>query len=858
MPTAIVSINQDTLVAAIASLKSIVNDEFKCAICLDVCKNPHVVPECLHRFCGECISQSIRKCAPQCPECRTRIVAKRHLRQDDQFDKIMKTVLAVVDCFDSLIVPEEAATVDMRSVRNNVAKMKNASTTATSAGPPKVMSSSNVSKPHADEQSNLLTPPPNALISPRAVADSPTSSGQAISVVASPAPSRRRKKLAVRKNYKVTKDSPPFHIISRITTATSKSDQYFRDRLQDLKDFKALHGHCNTKWSADGDNQLYKWCSAIRKSHRLLGSGVRAPILLTNDRMDALRTTGLLLLDGAEEEAKKQAPKISPQKEKTQSSSSMVSSKAKVSQPEQHAPDSHIERDQKTRKHTAKKGKITASVTVRNQGKKSHHRRAFDLHMEELTEFMKEHGHSRVPSSHNDSPKLRDWCYQIRYSYGRMKTGLSPHYRLNSERIARLNAIGFDFEFENKCNISKKPSTQSVEAAGIATSAKKKTRGRPRLTPKQIKSDKGHYSPDIVPSLSTRACAVTSSGEGSSDEEAKPDLATSAIGTTAQTKACAKRRSFDEAFQVKVEAFIEYKRLHGHQNVDRKENKPLYDWCYRVQNAYAQKQVSEPMCIKLSDERETILRAVGFKFHVETKQETYIAQIRTQCNSSVDVVTAQENADNTKTQVTMRRNTRPLRSTRTPDQVSRDGQQFIDWVEQLQTYKNKHGNCNVSRVHDMGLFTWCSEIRKSYSLESGSSQLTDGRIHALQELGFLFTNEALETGDCSIQQVKSKTQMKEQSAQTRDGGDNDDIIRKSKRSRTSIQTRRGEFDWGVKAATANSKSVADNDDVKLSISPDSISSMMVYSNDANVHHDEETTARKSKRKRKGPAAKYGD
>ena len=158
----------------------------------------------------------------------------------------------------------------------------------------------------------------------------------------------------------------------------------------------------------------------------------------------------------------------------------------------------------------------------------------------------------------------------------------------------------------------------------------------------------------------------------------------------------------------------------------------------------------------------------------------------------------------------------------------------------------------------MGLFTWCSEIRKSYSLESGSSQLTDGRIHALQELGFLFTNEALETGDCSIQQVKSKTQMKEQSAQTRDGGDNDDIIRKSKRSRTSIQTRRGEFDWGVKAATANSKSVADNDDVKLSISPDSISSMMVYSNDANVHHDEETTARKSKRKRKGPAAKYGD
>ena len=765
----------------------------------------------------------------------------------------MKTVLAVVECFDSLIAPGEAATVDIRSVRNNVVKMKNASTTTTSAGPSKVMSSSNVSKPHADEQSDFPTPPPNALISPRAVADSPTSSGQAISV-ASPAPARRRKKLAVRKNYKVTKHSPPFPTISRITTATSKSDQYFRDRLQDLKDFKALHGHCNTKWSADGDNQLYKWCSAIRKSHRLLGSGVRAPIVLTEDRVDALRTTGLLLLDGADEEAKKQAAKISPQKEKTQSSTSMASSKAKASQPEQHASDSHIGRDQETRKHAAKKGKKTASATISTQGKKSHQRRAFDLHMEELTEFMKEHGHSRVPSSYNDSPKLRDWCYQIRYSYRRMKTGFPPHYRLNSERIAELNAIGFDFEFEYKCK-------QSGEAAGIATSAKQNTRGRPRLTPKQTKSDKGHYSPDIVPSSSTRACAVTSSGEGSSDEEAKPDLATSAMGTTAQTKTCAKRRSFDEAFRLKVEAFKEYKRLHGHQNVDRKENKPLYDWCYRVQNAYAQKQISEPMCIKLSDERETILRAVGFKFNVETKKETFIAQISTQCNSSVDVVTAQENADNTKTHVAMRRNTRPLRSTRTPDQASRDDQQFLDWIEQLQTYKKKHGNCNVSRVYDMGLFTWCSEIRKSYSLESGSSQLTDGRIHALQELGFLFTNEALETGDCSIQQVKSKTQMKEQSAQTRDGGDNDDIIRKSKRSRTSIQMRRDEFDWGVKAATVNSNNFSDNDEVTLSIGADTIRpEMMVCSNATivNGRHVEETTARKSNRKRKGPAAKYGD
>lgn len=775
----------------------------------------------------------------------------------------MKTVLAVVESFESLVAPEEAATLStkvdiVRSVRNNVVVMKNATTittttlshATTSVDPSKEMFSNNANKTHADEQTILPIPPPNALVvSPRAIADSPTSSGQAISV-ASTVPARRRKKLAVRKNHKVTKHAPPFPTIPRITT-TSKSDQHFRDRLQDLKDFKALHGHCNTTYSASGNNQLYKWCSAIRKSYLLLGSGVRAPIVLTEDRVDALWKVGLLL-----EETKKQAPKISPKKEKKSSTTRSASSKAKVSQYEQHASDSHVERDQETRNNAAKKGKKTASATISTEGKKSYQQRAFDTHMEQLKEFMKEYGHSRVPSDYNVSHKLRDWCYQIRYSYRRMKMGFPPHYRLNSKRIAELNAIGFDFEVEYKSNIPKK----SSKPAGTAPNAKRNTRGHSRITPKQTKSEKDHYSPDIVPSSSTRACAVTSSGEGSNDAEGKPNLATSAIGTTAQKKTRAKCRSFYEAFRLKVEAFKEYKRLNGHQNLRRKENKTLYDWCYRVQSAYAQKRLGAPMCLQLSDERETILRAAGFKFDVETNKATYIASISTQCTSSVEVVTSQKNAANKKTHVARRSNTRHLRSTRIPDQVSRDDQQFLGWIEQLKTYKKKHGNCDINR-DDMGLFTWCSEIRKSYSQEGGSSPLTDGKIHALQELGFLFTNETLETGDCSIQQVKSITQMKERSAHTRREGDNDDVIRKSKRSRTSIQTRKGEFDWGVKAAADDSNNFADNDDVKLSKCAGTISpEMMVCSNATivNGHHTKETTARKSNRKRKGPAAKYGD
>ena len=53
--------------SAVESLKSLVNEEFMCPICLEPCTDTRTNPECLHRFCGDCINESLMRCNNECP-----------------------------------------------------------------------------------------------------------------------------------------------------------------------------------------------------------------------------------------------------------------------------------------------------------------------------------------------------------------------------------------------------------------------------------------------------------------------------------------------------------------------------------------------------------------------------------------------------------------------------------------------------------------------------------------------------------------------------------------------------------------------------------------------------------------------
>ena len=74
-------------------LKDLVRDDFQCPVCLDTFADTHVNPECLHRFCGDCIKESLTRCKNECPACRVHIPTKRTLRKDKQFDNIVSVLM---------------------------------------------------------------------------------------------------------------------------------------------------------------------------------------------------------------------------------------------------------------------------------------------------------------------------------------------------------------------------------------------------------------------------------------------------------------------------------------------------------------------------------------------------------------------------------------------------------------------------------------------------------------------------------------------------------------------------------------------------------------------------------------------
>ncbi|XP_051991508.1 E3 ubiquitin-protein ligase RING2-A-like isoform X2 [Xyrauchen texanus] len=68
------------------------HSELMCPICLDMLKNTMTTKECLHRFCSECIVTALRSGNKECPTCRKKLVSKRSLRADPNFDALISKI----------------------------------------------------------------------------------------------------------------------------------------------------------------------------------------------------------------------------------------------------------------------------------------------------------------------------------------------------------------------------------------------------------------------------------------------------------------------------------------------------------------------------------------------------------------------------------------------------------------------------------------------------------------------------------------------------------------------------------------------------------------------------------------------
>lgn len=69
-----------------------INSELTCPICLDLLRSTMTTKECLHRFCYECIITALRSGNKECPTCRKKLVSKRSLRHDPNFDELISKI----------------------------------------------------------------------------------------------------------------------------------------------------------------------------------------------------------------------------------------------------------------------------------------------------------------------------------------------------------------------------------------------------------------------------------------------------------------------------------------------------------------------------------------------------------------------------------------------------------------------------------------------------------------------------------------------------------------------------------------------------------------------------------------------
>ncbi len=81
------------VIEVLESFDALAEQYFKCPVCLEIMSgDSYIIPECMHRFCGDCIKKSIRVCKNQCPECRTAVSTQRSLRVDNNFNDFVSTI----------------------------------------------------------------------------------------------------------------------------------------------------------------------------------------------------------------------------------------------------------------------------------------------------------------------------------------------------------------------------------------------------------------------------------------------------------------------------------------------------------------------------------------------------------------------------------------------------------------------------------------------------------------------------------------------------------------------------------------------------------------------------------------------
>ncbi len=187
-----------------------------------------------------------------------------------------------------------------------------------------------------------------------------------------------------------------------------KRNDSFDDRIEELKTYKAAHGHIHPHGPAY--MSLALWCTNVRYSYRAMREGRKIGIHLTDDRIEKLKALGfdfsfhhLGLL-----------PKT------TVAATSLNTSNCNRPMP------------------------LLAHHEYGGQSTVASGNDSFNQNLNALRYFKAANRHLRVTERNYKS--LAKWCKDIRRSYHAKERGLKMVVDLTDERIASLKELGFDFK----------------------------------------------------------------------------------------------------------------------------------------------------------------------------------------------------------------------------------------------------------------------------------------------------------------------------------------------------------------------------------------------------------------------------
>ncbi len=404
-----------------ASVKNI-NTKFACGLCSNTLSDPYIIPACCHRFCCKCIQESLKAGIGPCPTCRDQNTSLQSLRRDELMGRLLTRYKMLQEKIQKKKIDEGGHEIQKKSSLESTATDETVQgevddkNTATSSGTRKrrkreISSNENSSKTSSSDPKST-----------KESAQAKSSSSKKVSK----APKNKKRK-AKRSNDVLT----------------------FNERLRCLREFKKKYGHVNVPKNCrelSCHEGLGRWCSTMRQIKAGTYKQFTNPeFKLTKKRMKVLEDMGFRWSSTKTFEEyfqELQAFKERhghcrvPKEYKENKALGSWCARLRLMKSGIHPNTGSSQLTPERVKRLEDLGFRCANVY-----------RSFDENFNALQTFKRKKGHCNVTACNNtEDPPLANWVSMIRsMKAGRMIPFARPNTKLTEARIAKLDALGFEW-----------------------------------------------------------------------------------------------------------------------------------------------------------------------------------------------------------------------------------------------------------------------------------------------------------------------------------------------------------------------------------------------------------------------------